>query len=173
MKTMHKSLITFIVILIATDAVVNSCRRRRRSGPKSQPVQGGQSDGKCGQRFNMSRRAFNHMNDHRAARGLRRLNWDQHTYDLCQQHNQYQAGQGRISHDGFQERTTQLGGRAFENVAMNSAQDNVPYRFFNQWHHSPGHNKNMLEISVNSGAVAIWYDCNSRSFYATNMNIKR
>ena len=119
---------------------------------------------------------FDHINNYRQSLGLPRLAWNERAYQLCNNHNNYQAQRNQISHDNFGNRAKQLKGATNENVACTWG-DNVnnasalAWKFFTMWKNSPGHDKNMRDRNMRAGAVAAFYAPNNRGVFATNMNL--
>ncbi len=175
MKAVHKSLIVLCIALLTLNMVESKCKRRRKHKHNNHHGHGNASanGSGCGPRLDLSQEAFQHLNEYRASRGLGRLSWDGHTYNLCQEHNQYQASRGSISHDNFNGRLKRLGRTGNENVAYNFEKHRAGWKLFDQWRNSHGHNKNMLAINMNAGAVAVYHDCGKGRFYGTNINIRR
>ena len=115
-----------------------------------------------------AKRAHDLTNQFRKSQGLSTLGFDSALTKLAAEHNQYQAKQGKISHDNFSTRVSKIpyahGGSA-ENVAYNYAADSGA-KVVDQWKNSEGHNKNMLGKNHKKGAVAAYTDeSNGRTYF--------
>lgn len=92
------------------------------------------------------------INNYRAANGLGRLVSSPKLNALAREHSAYQNQVGKLSHDGFSERSkrAQCGG-CVENVGWNY---HTPQAQFRGWKNSPGHNRNMLRSYIRKSGIA-------------------
>ena len=118
-----------------------------------------------------AKRAHDLTNQFRKSQGLSTLGFDSALTKLAAEHNQYQAKQGKISHDNFSTRVSKIpyahGGSA-ENVAYNFAADSGA-KVVDQWKNSDGHRKNMLGASYNVEGLAALKDTSNGRVYFTQI----
>lgn len=94
------------------------------------------------------------INDHRAANGVRRVPRDAAIDNAARWWADQLANHGRDGHSPRNTRAYPYGG---ENVwfGNNAPWQQVAFGAFNSWHHSPGHNKNMLNPNTISLGVGV------------------
>ncbi len=92
------------------------------------------------------------INKYRASYGLKQLSFSTRLNRLAKQHSQYMQRKSNLSHDLFSSRFQQA--KCFtcvENVGWNYS---TPKAQFNGWRNSPGHNRNMLNRSINVAGIS-------------------
>jgi uncharacterized protein YkwD len=114
------------------------------------------------------------INDYRQSLGLNRLEVINHISYKSEGHNEYMIEKQAISHDYFQERTTNLiqvlgAERVSENVAYNY---NTAESAFAAWKNSPGHRAN-IEGDFTHFGVSVTIDSETGRKFYTNMFIKK
>lgn len=82
---------------------------------------------------------FNDVNDYRKNHGLIKLNCNFDLHPYAQDHANYMANKGVISHDNFQYRSSKLNAIA-ENCCMSPNIENIA----TLWYNSQGHFENMM-----------------------------
>ena len=114
------------------------------------------------------------INDYRQSLGLNRLEVINHISYKSEGHNEYMIEKQAMSHDYFQERSTNLiqvlgAERVSENVAYNY---NTPESAFAAWKNSPGHRAN-IEGDFTHFGVSVSIDSETGRKFYTNMFIKK
>lgn len=112
------------------------------------------------------------VNEYRAEEGLSQLEFDQSAYEYAEEHNNYMISEGRISHDDFNRRSSDLAlatgsGFVAENVGRNFI---TAKALVEAWKKSPTHQKNMLGDFTHA-AVSAAPDKNG-NLYFTNLFYK-
>lgn len=93
---------------------------------------------------------ISHTNHHRNTNKRRSLIESKALSQVAQDHSEFMASKGKISHDGFSKRYNIIKKKIKsvkgmgENVAMNKNVSSPPTKAVSQWKKSPGHNANML-----------------------------
>ena len=114
------------------------------------------------------------INDYRQSLGLTRLEVINHISYKSEGHNEYMIEKQVMSHDYFQERSTNLiqvlgAERVAENVAYNY---NTPESAFSAWKNSPGHRAN-IEGDFTHFGISVSIDSETGRKFYTNMFIKK
>ena len=114
------------------------------------------------------------INDYRQSLGLNRLEVINHISYKSEGHNEYMIEKQAMSHDYFQERSTNLiqvlgAERVSENVAYNY---NTPESAFAAWKNSPGHRAN-IEGDFTHFGISVSIDSETGRKFYTNMFIKK
>lgn len=114
------------------------------------------------------------INDYRQSLGLTRLEVINHISYKSEGHNEYMIEKQAMSHDYFQERSTNLiqvlgAERVAENVAYNY---NTPESAFAAWKNSPGHRAN-IEGDFTHFGISVSIDSETGRKFYTNMFIKK
>ena len=114
------------------------------------------------------------INDYRQSLGLNRLEVINHISYKSEGHNEYMIEKQAMSHDYFQERSTNLiqvlgAERVSENVAYNY---NTPESAFAAWKNSPGHRAN-IEGDFTHFGISIRINPETGKKYYTNIFIKK
>jgi uncharacterized protein YkwD len=114
------------------------------------------------------------INDYRQSLGLNPLEVINHISYKSEGHNEYMIEKQAVSHDYFQERSTNLiqvlgAERVAENVAYNY---NTPESAFAAWKNSPGHRANMEGDYTHFG-ISVTIDSETGRKFYTNMFIKK
>ncbi|HQA74310.1 MAG: CAP domain-containing protein [Flavobacterium sp.] len=114
------------------------------------------------------------INDYRQSIGLNRLEVINHISYKSEGHNEYMITKQAISHDYFQERSSNLiqvlgAERVAENVAYNY---NTPESAFAAWKNSPGHRAN-IEGDFTHFGISVTIDPETGRKFYTNMFIKK
>ncbi len=94
------------------------------------------------------------INSYRSANRLKRLADSPLCGQLARQHSREMLGQQEMNHNGADGRFRQAQAKGatgcVENVAWNMQ---TPQKLFEAWHHSPGHDRNMLNRRMNAGGI--------------------
>jgi uncharacterized protein YkwD len=95
---------------------------------------------------------FDAVNALRTSNGKAALTRNAYIDGLCQQHAQYMASAGTLSHDNFIARCTSIRANiaGMNPCAENVLQNNLPCdanAMAQQWFTSPGHHDNMLDVA--------------------------
>jgi uncharacterized protein YkwD len=94
------------------------------------------------------------INDYRAKNGLQPLALDASLSGLAHEHAARMAREGRLSHDGFQQRFAQARSpTCVENVGTDHS--GKPETEFELWRHSPEHDRNLLDARIARMGIAI------------------
>ena len=114
------------------------------------------------------------INDYRASVGLNTLEVINHISYESEGHNINMIEEGKISHEGFQERANNLikllgAERVGENIAYNY---NNPQSAVSAWLNSPGHKEN-IEGDYTHFGISVTTDAATGKKYYTNMFIKK
>ena len=114
------------------------------------------------------------INDYRQSLGMNRLEVINHISYKSEGHNEYMIEKKAISHDYFQERTTNLiqvlgAERVAENVAYNY---NTAESAFAAWKNSPGHRAN-IEGNYTHFGISVTIDPETGRKFYTNMFMKK
>ena len=112
------------------------------------------------------------VNEFRVSEGLSVLEFDQDAYEFAQAHNEYMISQGRISHDDFNRRSSDLSvatksGFVAENVGRNFT---TAEALVEAWKNSPTHLKNIVGDFTHA-AISATPDENGK-LYFTNLFYK-
>ena len=92
------------------------------------------------------------VNRYRAERGARALILAEPLSALAREHAARMARDGRLSHDGFQQRLARAGApHCVENVAASG----TPQATFDAWRDSPTHAHNLLDPTVSRMGIAV------------------
>jgi uncharacterized protein YkwD len=108
----------------------------------------------------MARRAFDLVNEHRAARGLRVLKWDARIVPVARRHSAAMAQERRpFSHRHFQARAQEIRrfrpfSKCSENLALNYGHTDPAARALQSWHESASH-REAMEAPFTHTAIAI------------------
>ncbi|MGV9002853.1 CAP domain-containing protein [Flavobacterium sp.] len=114
------------------------------------------------------------INDYRQSLGLNKLEVINHISYKSEGHNEYMIEKQAMSHDYFQERSTNLiqvlgAERVAENVAYNY---NTAESAFAAWKNSPGHRAN-IEGDFTHFGISVTIDSETGRKFYTNMFIKK
>ena len=127
--------------------------------------------------LSISKKVFQLLNNYRQSLSLSILNWDNKVYQLSENHSIYMENKNILSHDNFSTRIGNSFMRSNENVAMYGGsilnEDVIAEKFINMWKNSSGHDRNMREKDVNSGAVNVLINYNKRTYYSTMILVKQ
>ena len=112
------------------------------------------------------------VNEYRVEEGLSKLEFDKDAYEYAEAHNEYMISQGRISHDDFNRRSSDLSlvtgsGFVAENVGRNFV---TAEALVEAWKKSPTHLRNILG-DFTHGAISATPDENG-NLYFTNLFYK-
>ena len=112
-----------------------------------------------GQTDGAARRIFDLTNQDRQAHGLQPLRWSQSLAAAAAAHAQWMAREAGLSHQypGEPELTDRAAhaGAHFQAIAENIAMGPDPESINDQWMHSPGHRRNILDPRMNALGVAV------------------
>jgi uncharacterized protein YkwD len=117
-------------------------------------------------------KVLKYTNEFRAKYGKKPIQiWNKDLHDQCLDHSKDMARVGRISHDKFSHRISNMRKKGYkvygaaENVAYNWGGSDPARKAVNQWINSPGHKANMLREGNNVQAASVivkggkWYFC--------------
>lgn len=114
------------------------------------------------------------INDYRQSLGLNQLEVINHISYKSEEHNEYMISKKAISHDYFQERTTNL----IQVLGAERVAENVAYNYytaesaFAAWKNSPGHRTN-IEGDFTHFGISVTIDPETGRKFYTNMFIKK
>lgn len=117
-----------------------------------------------------------YTNAFRKSKGKPAQLWNKELHDECYNHAKYQADKGKISHDNFKVRVSNVrkkgvGARgAAENVCYNYDRTDPARKAVDQWIKSPGHNANMLRGN-NVQATAMFVKGGRKYFCQMFLNV--
>lgn len=142
---------------------------------KNDSLDSGKTASECG------RAVFEAVNNFRAKHGKNKVDWSDEIYKSIENHTKDMAKTGRLSHDGFEYRFTEINKdfvplkirivKPAENVAMigGSAeyQPKIVSDIIEMWRQSSGHNANMQLQNASYAAADCRYSTAKKSWYAT------
>ena len=119
----------------------------------------------------LGKKIFKALNQYRKSLNLRSLKWNKKVYTIAFNHDKYMEKKKELSHDNFSNRMGSNFRFANENVAMFGGSllrdDLIVKQFIDMWKKSDGHNKNMIETRVRSGAVNVLINFDTKEYYST------
>jgi uncharacterized protein YkwD len=124
----------------------------------------------------VEKRAFYLVNQYRRTQGLPALLWNETIARECRTHSRYQANRGKLSHDKFSQRISNLRSSirvsaSAENVAMNQGLSDPAMVAKNGWIRSAGHHRNIKGNYTHSGMGVV--RTADGKYYLTQIFVRR
>ncbi|WP_350293248.1 CAP domain-containing protein [uncultured Croceitalea sp.] len=109
---------------------------------------------------------FEAINNHREEMGLTKLVFSDNAYKYADEHTDYMIAQGKISHDNFNERASNLANETGATVVKENVAKNYPKaeQALNGWLNSQSH-KNTIEGDFTHTTVSVKADEKGKLYY--------